>query len=865
MVDATLPFGLLLRRYRAAAGLTQEALAERAGLSARGISDLERGERERPHFDTVELLAGALELAAQERATFMAAARAATPGGPRAPHLDVPVNLPVPLTSLIGRDGDVEAVLDLLDRGDVRMVTLTGPGGVGKTRLALAVAAAVRGRFLDGVSFVPLAAVRDPDLILATVAHTLGVPEASGAPPLSRLAGHLRQKRVLLVLDNFEHLLGAAPSVSELLAVCAGLSVLVTSRAILRLVGEHAYTVPPLPLPDPDQSTDLARLSHVPATALFLQRLAASGQGSRFDSADAPAIAEICRRVDGLPLAIELAAARSRHLTAPELAARLTRRLPLLTHGPRDLPARQQTLRDTIAWSYELLTPDQQRLLRRLAVFVGGWTLEAAEALCQGNDGPTVDSMDELAALVDSSLVGIERGGQRTRYGMLETIREFAEERLVASGEEAAVRRRHADVLLAWTDRAERGLQSGQRTAWSRASAAELGNVRAALRWSLDNDETERALQIVGNLDWFWDAVARDGEGWAWSKEALAKENAGRQSWGYARTLSAAGAIAWNMGDYAASTRLLTESVARFRVLADQRSLGQALMNLGLTALYQGDVDAGRQLVNESVALFEALDDPWNLGLARFALGELLVAQDPDAARTAYERSLAVFRSVGDPWGIAHALTGLGGLAMRQGDYSTARVLMEEGLALRRSVNNPGAIATSLTSLGELARREGDGDRALPLLEEGLARFRELGDAEHVAWSQYNLGLVLARRGDAERAGAALGECLALRVEQGNPAQIATALVAVARLALLRGDAERAGKLWGAAQGLRASLGELALTHDDGETEQPYGLICSALGEARAIAAVALGRGLTIDEASQLARFTTLKVGAIVH
>ncbi|MGI8855429.1 MAG: ATP-binding protein [Thermomicrobiales bacterium] len=854
--DPPVTFGDRLKRFRMAAGLTQESLGAQAGLSARGISDLERGTRARPYYDTIHRLADALALTTEDRAILLAAARPRDRADVPAAKINSPSNLPFPLTSLIGRTDDRRAVCQMLDRPAIRLVTLTGPGGVGKTRLALQVASEMRDSFPDGVFFVPLAALRDPGLVLATVAHTLGLSEAGDTPPQERLIAHLRAKRLLLVLDNFEHLLAVAPAVSDLLAVCPDLKVVATSRVILHLSGEHEYSVSPLALPDLRESPDIEWWSRTPAVALFVERMRAIAPRFALTTADAPSVAAICARVDGLPLAIELAAARGRHLTVQELATRLERRLQVLTDGPCDLPARQRTLRDTIAWSYDLLAPGVQQCLRWLAVFVGGWTTESAEALFAGADGQPREVMDELATLVDSSLVRVERGADgRTRYGMLETIREFAEEQLVASGEEETVRKRHADLMLAWSDNAERGLQSGERTAWSRAAATELDNVRAALRWSLDRDETERALRIVGNLDWFWDAVARDREGWAWVREALAKGDADRDGWGYARALNAAGALAWNMGEFARSAQFLTESVARFRTLDNRRSLGQALMNLALTIFYRGDAETGRALMTESVAVLETVDDPWGLGLALFVLGEILIPTDAEAARERYERSLAVFRATGDPWGIAHATAGLGGLAMRQRDYATARALMEEALTLRRSVNNPGAIAYSLTSLGELARREGDGARATPYLGDGLAGFRDTGDAEHVAWALYNLGMVAVQRGNAESAAARFTECLGLRAEQGNVAEIARTIAAVARVAILRGEAEHAARLWGAVEEMRTTHGIAAPTDEDGDEEaRTAALIDAALGESAATDAYAKGRALPQPEAIRLAR-----------
>jgi predicted ATPase/DNA-binding XRE family transcriptional regulator len=846
-------FGALLRTFRIAAGLTQEALAERAGLSVRGISDLERGAREHPHHDTVELLVQALGLDADDRVALTAAARPVARASSRA--LPSPDSLPHPLTSLIGRETDVQAIRSLVLRDDVRLLTLTGPGGVGKTRLAVQVAGELRDTFTDGVWFVSLAPLRDPALVPATIAHTFGLQESGNAAPSAWLGGFLARLQLLLVLDNFEHLLPASPLLNDLLALCPGLCVLATSRVLLRLSAERVYDVAPLDLPRQASDATIDQLRCIPASALLIERRAAVAAHDDLTDRDAAAITEICGQLDGLPLAIELAAARCRHLTLVDLAERLDHRLPLLTAGARDLPERQQTLRGAIDWSYGLLTSSEQRLLRHMSVFAGGWTLEQAEALV-----PELDVAALLGELVDSSLVrsGIGSSG-RTRYHLLETIREFAEECLIAAGEDDTARERHADIMLNFTDRLERGLLSSERIAWSKRALEELDNVRAALRYSLEHGDSDRALSMAGNLDWFWDAVARDREGLNWSEAALALTNIDRNSLGYARALIVAGAIAWNIGDFARSAERLEESVVRLRLLNEPRSLGQALLNLGLTRLYLGDVQGARACMTEGVDCFEAVDDRWGLGITCFGLAEVLMLDDIEAARELYARSLMTFQSIDEPWGIATATAGLAGVAMKRRDYSTARRLMEDALALRRMIANPNAIALSLGSLGELARREGDFARAARDLEEGLSRFRDVDDGEHIAWTLHNLGLVELERGDLRRAATCLAECWSLRVAQGNPVEIANVIAALARLATRLGALENAARLWSYAAMIRA-LHDAAptSTEDAGAEQQMLTDLRSRLGEG----AIATAQPLSSPEAIQQA---TPLVAAIVN
>jgi predicted ATPase len=486
------PFGAALKRYRLAAGLTQEALAERARLSARAVSDLERGVNRAPRPGTLALLAKALRLGPEARAALTAAAAppaaGAALGPPRLPH-----NLPAPLTSFVGREREARAVEDLVRRGAARLVTLTGAGGSGKTRLALRVAAGLRPAFADGVCFVALAAVADGAGLLPALAQALGVRAAPGFPLHGRLVEALRGRELLLLLDNFEHLLPGAPPVAELLAACPGLTVLVTSRAALRLSGEREFPVPPLALPDPRRPPGAEDLTRFEATRLFVERAQAVRPAFRPAAADAAAVAAICARLDGLPLALELAAARIKLLPPRALLAQLEggpagAALRLLTGGLRDAPARQRTLRATIAWSHDLLAPDERRLFRRLAVFARGCTLGAADAVCAGaGPGPPPGGLVEgLASLVEKSLLSAEHEiAGEARFLMLETVREFGLEQLAAAGEEAAVRAAHARYYLALVEAAGPVLfgTEGAR----RRLAVEQDNIRLALRWSVQH------------------------------------------------------------------------------------------------------------------------------------------------------------------------------------------------------------------------------------------------------------------------------------------------------------------------------------------------------------------------------------------
>jgi predicted ATPase/transcriptional regulator with XRE-family HTH domain len=625
-------FGELLRQRRLTAGLTQEALAERAGISAKAVSDLERDPDRTPRLDTVGLLADALGLDPGGRAGLLTAARPQVPDAAGRGAAVRRPGIPRPLTPLIGRASVAAAVVRLVHRGDTQLLVLTGPGGVGKTRLAIEVAERVAGDFPGGVVFTDLTPLRDPGLVLGAMARQLGVDERDATPLASLLSAALRERRVLVVLDNFEHLLAARDAVLALLEACPGVVMLVTSRVALRVRAGREYPVAPLALPDPaGQDT----VPDSPAVQLFLDRASAAGAEPALDDTTTGSVAEISRQLDGIPLAIELAAARLPLLPPGELLARLTRRLPVLVDGPHDLPARQKTMRDAIAWSYELLDEPHQRLFRQLCVFAGGGTLDAVEAVCASG------ALDGLTVLTAGSLLRMPvapaaSGGPR--IVMLETIREYGSEQLEARAEAGAARHRHAAWYLALAEEAAPALAGADAAAWLARLDAEHDNLRAALGWAREQGDAVTALRLAGALGRYWAQRGHLSEGRQWCVQALALPVATATDSRPVRVrcLVAAGRLAIGQAAHDEAESWTAEAVALARAHGDAAALAAALNTQGLLAR----------------------------GRDRFA----------DAAR-AHQKALTQARSAGHRGEEATALLGLAYAAMFTGDASSAATL----------------------------------------------------------------------------------------------------------------------------------------------------------------------------------------------
>jgi predicted ATPase len=616
------------------------------------------------------------------------------------------VHLPTPPNALVGRDAEVAAIAALVEAR--RLVTLTGPGGTGKTRLAIEVAARVARRFPDGVFFVDLAPLTDPAQVLATIAQACGVREAAGRTLRDGLAAYFASRRILLLLDKFEHLLAGARTLADLLAVNPDVHLLVTSRALLRLRAEHEVAVPPL--------------AAAPATALFVERAQAANPAFAPTPDNLGTVAEVCRHLDGLPLAIELAAARMRLLTPPQLLARLERRLPTLTGGARDLPARQQTLRDAIAWSHDLLTPQQQLLFRRLAVFAGGCTFAAAEAV--GNRDGDVDPLNDLSALVEMSLVRQDDAGDEPRYRMLETIREFGLEQLRASDGEPAIRQAHAAWCLALAEEAVPHLIGPGEERWVDRLEAEHANLRAALAWSEETGAREAGLRLAAAAWVFWFMRGHWGEGVGWLERALEPGEATRTV-ARARALGGLGALVLFRGDDARAVVRCEESLGIAREVGDAILERGALTCLGLAAASRGDYGRATQIGEENLALSRAGGDRVgeSIVLANLARVARLDGDGDRAARLA-EEALRLQRELGYTWGAAGSLFALGDLARDRGDHAPAVACYLEGLDLAWAHRDRRLIAQPLEGLAIVAAAGGQPERAVRLLG-AVDRLRE--------------------------------------------------------------------------------------------------------------------------------------------
>ena len=764
-------FGRRLRRLREAAGFTQEDLAGRAGLTANAISALERGERRRPYPQTLKALAEALELTAEETADLAAAMP--DRGSPPDASLERPSRggatlLPSPPTGLVGRERDLAAITALLREGE-RLITLTGPGGVGKTRLAAQLAAELAEQFGDGAAFVALAPLTDPGLVVPTVALALGLRETGGHPLRQLLQAHLRHRRVLLVLDNLEHLPAAAPQAADLIATAPELRVIVTSRAPLRVRGEREYPVRPLELPALTKVPTVDELAGNPAVVLFVERARAVVPSFALTRTNAAAVAAICRRLDGLPLAIELAAVWIRTLSPTSLLARLDRALPLLADGPRDLPERQRTMQRTIRWSYDLLEPRQQGLFRRLAIFAGGWTLEAAEAVGPGAEGSPEDVLGLLSGLVEQSLVAVEPGDE-ARYRLLEPVRQYARQLLDESGQAEEARARHAAFYVALAAVALPQLKGPEQVAWLGRLEAEHDNVRAAMEWLLARGDTEIAGRFGFSLWLFWWMRGHFAEGRRWMQAILAS-TVGAGGAGRAFALLTAGVLMYGQGDHDGATPAIEESLRLFRDIRDEQGTFTALGMAGLVAIGRKEYERGGALVEEAVTRSLAAGDTWHAMMLRtYSAAIPLGRGDHDRAARLHEEALKLARKLGDRIGLYASLFGLASVARARGEHSEAARLLIEALALSVEIGDRGNAAYCLEGLAGIAAGQGELDGAARLwgAAEALLEGSEPAVYAHTPDRAGHARAVAAARdrADAERWAAAWAAGRVLSPEQ---------------------------------------------------------------------------------------------------
>ncbi len=771
-IDATatdsVAFSDLLRRLRLRSGFTQADLAERAGLSERGISDLERGVRRSPHKTTLELLAGALTLSAAERASLFRAAR------PRQrPHLALRDDLPAPLTSFVGRRRERDVLGQQVLSDDTRLLILTGAAGVGKTRLAIEIAREIRDRFEDGACFVGLASVASADGVRDAVFRAVDGRDGGGRPAPGDPIAHLRHRHMLLILDNFEHVTDAVPVIGDLLTECPGLKIVVTSRVAPRLPGERIHEVSPLSLPDGGplparDRIDASRSSE--AVQLFVQRASAHSSQFALTEQNVDAIAGICCRLDGLPLAIELAAARIRVLSPQEILANLQQPLDVLGGEQWKTSSTRHTLRETLAWSDNLLGEGERMLFARLAVFAGNCDLEAIEAVCATDGGAACDVIEQLSVLVDSSLVRSREDARtgRRRFGMLNTVRAYALERLRDDpGELERIRRRHAVYYLSLAERAASELLGPDQGDWYGVLELEHPNLREALTWAREQRQADTGLRLAAALWRSWEARGQAEEGLAWFETFLPMaDDVSEQV--RAEALNGAALLACARGRYAAAEAFLEEGLRLSEAVGDRDGLARACNSFGVVAMRRGDY-----------ARAEALQ----------------------------ERSLALTSERGDVHRYAIVAGNLGITRMYQGNLAGSERILRDNLRRSRELGLAQEVADTLTFLGFAALYGGNFAEAHDLMIEGRDVARESGNVVCTIESTRGAGCALLAMGRADEAGDVLSEALELASRGGDVRRVVRVLDAYGCVLAERGHSERAARLWSAAGQARGELG----------------------------------------------------------
>ena len=761
--------------------------------------------------------------------------------------------LPFTFTSFIGREHEVARICELLQRQEVRLLTVLGPGGIGKTRLAIHVATVLQEHFVDGVYFISLASITAPDFVAPAIAQGLGVQEIGEQPVFEQVKVALRTKQTLLLLDNFEHVVSAAPVLTELLIACPRLKILVTSRAVLHVQGEYEYPTPALSVPDIKQIPEVEALAQNASMMLFVQRAQAVRPDFALTDTNAKSIARICIRLDGLPLAIELAASRIKMFPPQALLAKLERRFDVLTSAVRDIPVRQRTLYNTIAWSYDLLDAREQQLFCALSVFTGGCTLATIENVITGfleETDETLPVLDRVSSLLDKSLLlQLEQEGEEPRFAMLETLREYGQERLRKSGRAKTVQNAHALYFLTYVEEAEPHLKDAQQLLWMVRIEQEQENVRAALEWLIDRKETELAARFCAALGWFWYLKGYWSEGRRWIDAVLELSDGETSTKAQARMLYSAGNLAYYQDDYQTARTMLIKSIELCRELGLEQELAHALSMLGMLMHVQGDSLAARRLLEESETLCRTRGYTWELAHLLRKLSHIAWSKgDLTQAEAFAQEGLSLARKLGDTSLIATTLSALSGIANRQGNLTQATTLTQETLALARKLGDKSLIATATQNLGYLAAQQGQLSQASAYAQEALSLFRELGDRTFITAALHSLGHIAVSQGNIAQAAQSYQEGLFLSEQIKNETRMGWHLIGLAGVAEKEGQYQKACRLLGVAE-VRFDVNVYMNATERAEYDGLVRRIRTQLGENAFATLWTQGRAMTPQEA----------------